>query len=82
MGVMFFVWLRKYCMRFYEFTLRPIKPVPPLTPAQARIKGLKGAVERDKQQLRNEKDRQRQHRDNESRRKEQQRKSNALKTFK
>ena len=75
---MFFVWLRKYCMRFYEFTLRPIKPVPPLTPAQARIKG---AVERDKQQLRNEKERQRQQRDNESRRKEQQRKSNALKNF-
>jgi hypothetical protein len=78
---MFFVWLRKYCMRFYEFTLRLIKPVPPLTPAQARIKSLKGAVERDKQQLRNEKERQRQQRDNESKRKEQQRKSNALKKF-
>jgi hypothetical protein len=74
---MFFVWLRKYCMRFYEFTLRPIKPVPPLTPAQARIKGLKGTVEHDKQQLRNEKERQRQQRDNKSKRK-----SNALKTFK
>ena len=69
-------------MRIHEFVLKPIKPRPPLTPAQARIKWLKGAVERDKQQLRNEKERQRQQRDNESKRKEQQRKSNALKTFK
>ena len=62
-------------MRFYEFTLRPIKPQPPLTPAQARIRAMKNTVERDKQNLRNEKERQHQQRENERKRKELQRRS-------
>lgn len=76
---MFFIWLRKYCMRFYEFTLRPIKPQPPLNPAQARIHSLKQSVERDKQRLQQERERQRHQRENERKRKEQQRRTNALK---
>ena len=55
-------------MRFYEFVLKPIKPKPPLTPAQARINSLKQTVQRDKQQLKNEKDRQRQQREAEQQR--------------
>ena len=64
-------------MRIYEITLRPIKPKPPLNPAQARIHGLQQSVERDRQRLQQE--RQRQQRDNERKRKEQQRRTNALK---
>jgi hypothetical protein len=49
-------------MRIYELVLKPIKPHPPLTSAQARIRGLKNAVDRDKLQLRNERERQKQQR--------------------
>jgi hypothetical protein len=63
---------RKYCMRIYELVLKTIKPRPPLTPAQARIQGLRNRVARDKQQLQNERERQRQQREQERRRKQQQ----------
>ena len=68
----------------YAFMSSPYAPLTrtPTNPRTSTDKGLKGAMERDKQQLRNEKERQRQQRDNERKRKEQQRKSNALKTFK
>lgn len=42
-------------MRFYEFTIKPIKP---LTPQQARISALKQQKERANTQLKAEKDRQ------------------------
>ena len=67
-------------MRIYELVLKPIKPRPPLTPAQARIQGLKNAVDRDKQQLRNERERQRQQREQERRRKQQQARSTSAST--
>jgi len=67
-------------MRIYELVLKPIKPRPPLTPAQARIQGLKNAVDRDKQQLRNERERQRQQREQERRRKQQQTRSTSAST--
>lgn len=66
---------RKYGMRIHELVLKPIKPRPPLTPAQARIQGLKNRVARDKQQLQNERERQRQQREQERRRKQQQARS-------
>lgn len=62
-------------MRIYEITLRSIKPQPPLSPAQARIRAMKNTVERDKQNLRNEKERQRQQRENLRKQKELPRKS-------
>lgn len=49
-----------------------IKPKPPLSPEQARIKGLKKNVERDRQRLQAERDRQRRQRDAERLRKQQQ----------
>ena len=49
-----------------------IKPKPPLSPAQAKIKGLKKNVERDRQRLQAERDRQRRQRDAERLRKQQQ----------
>ncbi|WP_159077577.1 hypothetical protein [Polynucleobacter rarus] len=52
-------------MRIYELELKTIKPRPPLTLAQARIQGLKNVVDRDKQQLHNERERQRQQREHE-----------------
>ena len=57
-------------MRIYELVLKPIKPKPPMSPAQARINGLKQSVERSKQQLKAESERQRQQRDNERRQKQ------------
>lgn len=42
-------------MRFYEFTIKPIKP---LTPQQARISALKQQKERANTQLKAERDRQ------------------------
>lgn len=65
-------------MRIYEITLRPIKPQPPLNPAQARIHGLQQSVERDRKRLQQERERQQQQRDNERKRKEQQRRSSQL----
>ena len=66
------VWivLRKYTMRFYEFSTRSIKPKPPLTPAQARINSLKQNVENSRRQLQAERDRQRRQRDAEKLRKQ------------
>ena len=60
-------------MRISELTLKPIKPKPPMNPAQARIHALKQNVERSKQQLSTERERQRQQRDTERKRKAQQR---------
>lgn len=59
-------------MRIDEITKTPIKPKPPMTPAQARIHSLKQSVERSKTQLQTERDRQRQQREAERRRKQQQ----------
>lgn len=58
-------------MRVAEITIKPIKPKPPLNPAQARIAGLKKNVETDRQQLQAERDRQRQQRENERRQRQQ-----------
>ena len=57
-------------MRIYELMIKPIKPKPPMTLAQARINGLKQGVDRSKQQLKSERERQRQQRDNERRQKQ------------
>ncbi len=57
-------------MRIYELVIKPIKPKPPMSPAQARINGLKQGVERSRQQLKAERERQRQQRDNERRQKQ------------
>ena len=57
-------------MRIYELVLKPIKPKPPMSLAQARIHGLKQGVERSKQQLNTERERQRQQRDNERKQKQ------------
>jgi hypothetical protein len=48
-----------------------IKPIKPLTPAQARIKGLKQNVDRTRQALKAEQERQRRQRDAERKRKQQ-----------
>ena len=45
-------------MRFYEF--KTIKPIQPLTPAQARIRALKQQQTRAKDDLTAERDRQKQ----------------------
>jgi hypothetical protein len=58
-------------MRIAELIIKPIKPKPPLNPAQARIASLKNNVERDRQQLQAERDRQRQQRENERRQRQQ-----------
>jgi hypothetical protein len=42
--------------------IKPIKPKPPMTPAQARINGLKQGVERSRKQLKAEREHQRQKR--------------------
>jgi len=55
---MFFVWLRKYCMRLYE--IQTIKPKPPLTPAQARIAQLQNTATNAKQAVKQERLRQQQ----------------------
>ena len=57
-------------MRIYELVIKPIKPKPPMSLAQARINGLKHGVERSKQQLKSERERQRQQRENERRKKQ------------
>ena len=57
-------------MRIYELMIKPIKPKPPMTLAQARINGLKQGVERSKQKLKSERERQRQQRDNERKQKQ------------
>jgi hypothetical protein len=46
-----------------------IKPKPPMTPAQARINGLKQGVARSQEQLKGEQERQRRQREAERRRK-------------
>ena len=56
-------------MRIFE-VMKPIKPKPPMTPAQARIHSLKQGVQRSQQQLRSERERQRQQRDAEQMRKQ------------
>ena len=56
-------------MRIYE-VIKPIKPKPPMSPAQARIHSLKQGVERSRQQLRSERERQMQQRDAEQLRKQ------------
>ena len=63
----------KYLMRISEITKQPIKPKPPMTPAQSRVQALKQNVERSKQQLSTERERQRQQRETERQRKAQQR---------
>ena len=55
-------------MRITEIINPTIKPRPPLTPAQARLAGLKRNVEQDKQQLQQERERQRQQRSAEQQR--------------
>ena len=57
-------------MRIYELVIKPIKPKPPMSLAQARINGLKQGVERSKQQLKAERERQIQQRENERRQKQ------------
>ena len=54
-------------MRIYELVIKPIKPKPPMSLAQARINGLKQEVERNKKQLKAELERQRQKRESERR---------------
>ena len=46
----------KYLMRFYEFHIKPIKSLKPLTPDQARIQQLKQTVDRSKLRLSKEKE--------------------------
>ena len=60
----------KYLMRIDEIIRKPIKPKPPMNPAQARIHSLKQGVERSKEQLRTERERQRQQREAERKRKQ------------
>lgn len=62
-------------MRITEIIKQPIKPKPPMTPAQSRVHALKQNVERSKQQLNTERERQRQQRETERKRKSQQRMS-------
>ncbi len=60
----------KYLMRIEELVIKPIKPKPPMNPAQARIHGLKQGVERSRQQLKQEQERQRQQREAERKQKQ------------
>ena len=53
-------------------TIHPIKPKPPMTPAQARINALKQGVERSKDQLHAERERQHRQREAERTRQQQQ----------
>ena len=64
-----FGWV-KYNMRICELVLKPIKPKPPMTPAQARIQGMKNNVKRSQQQLKTERERQHQQREAERRSKD------------
>lgn len=54
----------KYMMRISE-VISHIKPIKPMTPAQARVHALKQSVERSRQKLQAERDRQRRQRDSE-----------------
>jgi len=56
-------------MRIAELFLKPVKPKPPQTPAQARIAGLKQTVDRDRQRLEQEREAQRRQRKAEQERK-------------
>ena len=58
--------------RLLDSTIKPIKPKPPMTPAQARINSLKQGVERSREQLHAERERQRQQREAERKRQQQQ----------
>jgi len=53
----------------YSLLDNMIKPKPPMTPAQARISGLRQGVARSQEQLKGEKERQRRQREAERRRK-------------
>jgi hypothetical protein len=57
-------------MRIEELVKAPVKPKPPMNPAQARILGLKQGVEQSRQRLKQEQERQRQQRENERRQKQ------------
>jgi hypothetical protein len=55
-------------MRIAEIqTIKPIKPKPPMTPAQARLNSLTQNVERDRQALKTERDSQKRTRDMDAR---------------
>ena len=54
-------------------TIKPIKPKPPMNPAQARINSLKQGVERSKEQLHAERERQHKQREAERTRQQQKR---------
>ncbi len=45
-------------MRFYEFSTKPLKPIKPQTPDQARIASLKQQKDRAAQALKTERERQ------------------------
>lgn len=55
-----------------DSTIQPIKPKPPMTPAQGRINALKQGVERSKEQLHAERERQHRQREAERTRQQQQ----------
>jgi hypothetical protein len=57
-------------MRIEELVKAPIKPKPPMNPAQARIHGLKQGVEQSRKRLKQEQERQRQRHENERRQKQ------------
>jgi len=63
-------------MRIKEITEQTteqiIRPKSPMSPAQARINGLKNNVEQGRQQLQAERERQQQQRENQRRQKQQQ----------
>lgn len=56
----------KYGMRFVEFAIKPIKP---LSPAEARVAALKRQVDQSKNALKRERDAQRMAKDREQARK-------------
>ena len=58
----------KYLMRIYEIS-NTIKPKSPPTPAQQRMQGLQGNVDRARTALSAERDRQQQQRESERKRK-------------
>jgi hypothetical protein len=48
----------KYLMRFYEFGIKPIKPLSALTPEKARLAHLKQSSEQAKKRYKAERERQ------------------------
>ncbi len=64
--------MSKYLMRISELFLKPIKPKPPMTPAQSRIAGLQQRVKQDRERLQQERQQQRQQREAERLRKQRQ----------